>query len=122
MKGLVCGGSRLRDWEKKLRAAVSWVAFCAGVLLFMIPVAGVQMLLTVSNLKLIPGVSELFQIPLVPSLISGILPSLALTASLRSVSRVLSGRFPGFSHFDYLGTLRRRFPGYTQIDSLGILS
>jgi Calcium-dependent channel, 7TM region, putative phosphate len=59
-----------------------WAGFTAMALLFMIPVGAVQALLTISNLSKIPGITQAMSLPVVPSIISGILPTLALTIFL----------------------------------------
>eukprot|EP00884_Botryococcus_braunii_P018963 jgi/Botrbrau1/5750/Bobra.0134s0023.2 len=80
---------RIRGWERTVRFWLVWAAFIAMALLFMIPVGAVQALLTISNLSKIPGINQAMSLPVVPSVISGILPTLALTIFLLLVPPIL---------------------------------
>lgn len=69
---------RQRAWEQRVRFWVTWVAFFAMCLLFMIPVGKIQSLLTPGSLGRVPGFSAILNAPFLSGIIIGILPSLAL--------------------------------------------
>jgi len=69
---------RQRAWEQRIRFWVTWVAFFALCLLFMIPVGKVQSLLTPGSLSRVPGMATVLNAPFLSGIIVGILPSLAL--------------------------------------------
>jgi hypothetical protein len=77
-RSVVWPALRQRAWEQRIRFWVTWVAFFALCLLFMIPVGKVQSYLTPDSLARVPGMEAILNAPFLSGIIVGILPSLAL--------------------------------------------
>jgi Calcium-dependent channel, 7TM region, putative phosphate/Cytosolic domain of 10TM putative phosphate transporter len=74
----------LRQWERSSRKAGMWVAFFLLMAFFMIPVTAVQALLSTNSL-----VSFIQNIPIINSLVTAILPGLALIIFLALLPPIL---------------------------------
>jgi len=77
-RSVVWPALRQRAWEQRIRFWVTWVAFFALCLLFMVPVGKVQSYLTPESLARVPGMSYILGAPFLSGIIIGILPALAL--------------------------------------------
>jgi hypothetical protein len=76
----------LRSWERTARGWANWICFILLMMFYTIPVALVQGLLSLDSL----GVSWVQDIPIVNSIITGILPSLVLNIFLAFVPKILA--------------------------------
>ncbi|KAH7620097.1 hypothetical protein Ndes2526B_g05351 [Nannochloris sp. 'desiccata'] len=74
----------LRQWERSSRHAAMWVAFFVLIAFFMIPVTAVQALLSTNSL-----VGFIQDIPILNSLVTAVLPGLALVIFLALLPPIL---------------------------------
>lgn len=74
----------LRQWERSSRQAATWVAFFLLMAFFMIPVTAVQALLSTNSL-----VEFIQDVPIVNSLVTAVLPGLALIIFLALLPPIL---------------------------------
>eukprot|EP00879_Flechtneria_rotunda_P006438 GHRR01006767.1.p1 GENE.GHRR01006767.1~~GHRR01006767.1.p1 ORF type:complete len:1002 (+),score=295.37 GHRR01006767.1:144-3149(+) len=81
-----CG---LRAWELSVRQLAVWAAFWVVVLFYAPVVALIQAPVNMDNLKKIPVLASLLQLPLVSSLVQGFLPSLVLLTFLAVLPSLL---------------------------------
>eukprot|EP00878_Enallax_costatus_P004467 GHUV01004707.1.p1 GENE.GHUV01004707.1~~GHUV01004707.1.p1 ORF type:complete len:727 (+),score=178.67 GHUV01004707.1:479-2659(+) len=72
----------LRSWEIAVRQLALWGVFWVLVLFYAPIVAAIQAPVNMDNLKKIPVLSELIQLPFVASILQGFLPSLVLLTFL----------------------------------------
>lgn len=74
----------LRQWERSMRSIGIWTAYVALILFFMIPVGAVQALMSLSSVT-----SFVNSIPIVGTMLTGILPTLALTIFLALLPMII---------------------------------
>ncbi|KAK9811621.1 hypothetical protein WJX72_007134 [[Myrmecia] bisecta] len=79
-----------REWERKLRNTIIWVAFAALAIFYVVPVAALQAIIQVDKLESVPGIKQLASLPLISDFFKAILPSLVLRIFLAILPLLLA--------------------------------